>query len=468
MIKRRLPADHEAETPVDAAAVRAALEDVTSSEEFATSPRLQEILRYIVEEMLAGRGGQIRGKTIASDVYGRDPDGSGATDNIVRVEARRLRRLLVQYYNGSGQNDPLLIHIDPGGYVPRFESRTISKAPPGIDADPAAEPVPAVENRHAGSAPKYVMLGIVVVLAFVLIGGATAWRTGDRQQSDTAGLDSQQAAIRTALATKSPVSVQSLNLAEQARGMLFPLFEIQRQKLALQMFDHAIALDDTLPDGYAGKAQVLGTLAVLTLDERKHQELLRQADSVAKKGLEVAPTNARAHAAAAWVTGISGDHITARKHADIAVGLMPNDGFILDIDGVVALLGGDGQRAAIASHPERVRLGGGRFGAVNIWGAANYLLGHYDTTVKVYRATAESGDPVSAPSLIMLAAALDYIGNSAEARATVGQMNESWPNFPVTRVVTRMIGDHAVVRDIIDRLVKNGLVLEDPASKNSG
>ena len=74
-------------------AITDALGRVLASEGFAASPRLQQFLTYVVEETIAGRGQSIRGKTIAADVYGRDLGEAGA-QNIVRVEARRLRRLL--------------------------------------------------------------------------------------------------------------------------------------------------------------------------------------------------------------------------------------------------------------------------------------------------------------------------------------------------------------------------------------
>ena len=92
---------------------------ILASPAFAKSERLRDFLTYIVEESLAGRGELIVGKTIAEDVYGRAPeDGS---DNIVRVDARRLRRHLSDYYASQGSNDPLRIHVDSGGYSPRFE-----------------------------------------------------------------------------------------------------------------------------------------------------------------------------------------------------------------------------------------------------------------------------------------------------------------------------------------------------------
>jgi TolB-like protein len=45
----------------------------------------------------------------------------------VRVEARRLRRKLAEYYAGDGREDPIEICLPKGGYLPTFEVRA-SKA----------------------------------------------------------------------------------------------------------------------------------------------------------------------------------------------------------------------------------------------------------------------------------------------------------------------------------------------------
>ena len=81
--------------------------------------RLKDFLAYIVEEEIAGRGEGIRGKTIAQDVYGKDPTEGVDSDNVVRVDARRLRQILDHYYQSSGSGDPVRIHVDTGGYRPR-------------------------------------------------------------------------------------------------------------------------------------------------------------------------------------------------------------------------------------------------------------------------------------------------------------------------------------------------------------
>lgn len=434
----------------DPRAVRDALHAVISSEELASSPRLKQILSYIVEERLAGRGDQIKGKTIAADVYGRALDGRNASDNIVRVEARRLRRVLDQFYEGGGRDEKIRIHVDAGTYVPRFELRedTNAAANDGKEATPVAAKTTSVFVR---SAPPWRFATVAGVVVALIASGVLLL-----QQDTIPSVADPQAAVRSALMEKSPVSVQSMNLAEQARGLLFPVFDAERQRLAISLFDRAIALDPSLPDGYAGKAQALATLAFLAKDDMQSTDLMQQAASLASKARELGPTSARAHGATAWIASMSGESETARKHANIAVGLMPDDGYILDIDGVVAILAGDGARAAKASDPERLRLGEGRFGAPNIWGVANYMLGNYGTVIDAFETAPAAGAPVSAPSLIFLAAAHDHLGNTRAAANAIRDLRTTWPDFPVPFVLDKMFAQEEYASDIYSRLEKNG------------
>lgn len=448
-------------------AVRLALEKVTTSEEFAASPRLQQILTYIVEEKLAGRGEQIKGKTIAADVYGRELDGTATTDNIVRVEARRLRRLLDQYYEGTGEGADLRIHVDPGGYVPRFEQvpesgNTTSAAP---EAEIEAGTHQASQSRFFFGSTTFRGGAIAFLIVLVIAAGAWFWSEGPIA-TETARLENA-VAVREALRMKSPAAIQSLNLSAQARGMLFPLFDTKRQQIAIGMFEHSIDLDEDLPDGYAGKAQALATLAFLTRDEAQYQTLMGQARSFAEMALEKGPASGRAHGGMAWVLGMSGDHVEARKHADIALSLLPDDGYILDIDGSIAILAGDGERAASASDPGRKRLGPGRFGAGNVWGVANFMLGNHERVVAAFEAAPSAGAPVAAPSLIFLAVSQDHLGRPQEARRLIAEMQSTWPNFPAEFVIGRIFGtsDHAA--DVLSRLMKNGYRPSRPGSEKS-
>jgi Tol biopolymer transport system component len=103
-----------------AAQVGAQLQKILASEPFVRSERMSTFLRYIVEQTLAGNGQTLKEPVIAQDCFGRGADFEGAADPIVRVEARRLRDKLREYYEGA-QSEPVLIKLPKGAYVPSFE-----------------------------------------------------------------------------------------------------------------------------------------------------------------------------------------------------------------------------------------------------------------------------------------------------------------------------------------------------------
>jgi len=101
-------------------AIRGQLKRLIDSAELEHSQRLQDFLRYIVEESLAGRSSRIKGITIAQAVYAADKSFDPESNSIVRVEAGRLRRRLKEYYQSTGRQDPILIEIPKGSYAPTF------------------------------------------------------------------------------------------------------------------------------------------------------------------------------------------------------------------------------------------------------------------------------------------------------------------------------------------------------------
>ncbi len=106
----------------DVVATRAALKRVVGSSVFA-SPRLKAFLQFVVERTLDGKAESIKGYTIGTLVFGRSDEFDPAADPIVRVEAVRLRMALARYYEEEGADDPVIISIPAGGYVPKFDFR---------------------------------------------------------------------------------------------------------------------------------------------------------------------------------------------------------------------------------------------------------------------------------------------------------------------------------------------------------
>ena len=105
-----------------AEAVRAQLNRVLASGDFAQSERMKSFLRFVVEETLEGRSAQLKEFTIATGVFGRDESFDPQTNTIVRVEAGRLRRRLERYYLTDGRGDAVRIDLPKGSYVPLFRT----------------------------------------------------------------------------------------------------------------------------------------------------------------------------------------------------------------------------------------------------------------------------------------------------------------------------------------------------------
>ncbi len=104
---------------------RAAMERVLSGSTFAQATSLSKLLRYLVEETLAGRADRLKEYTLGVDVFERGEAFSPKTDTIVRVQARRLRAKLAAYYAQEGASDDLLIAVPKGQYVPNFRMHSV-------------------------------------------------------------------------------------------------------------------------------------------------------------------------------------------------------------------------------------------------------------------------------------------------------------------------------------------------------
>lgn len=85
-------------------------------------------LRFVVEAALAGRQEQLKEYLVGVEVFDRNHDYDPHLDPIVRVDARRLRAKLKEYYENGGQRDALVISLPKGSYAPLFEYREMETA----------------------------------------------------------------------------------------------------------------------------------------------------------------------------------------------------------------------------------------------------------------------------------------------------------------------------------------------------
>lgn len=108
-------------------AIRAQLDKLLNSQALAGSDQLKRLLRVSVERTLDGQGDSTKEYTLGVEAFGRPDSYDPKIDPIVRVQARRLRTKLQEYYNHEGANDPIVIDIPKGGYIPAFQTRAVSR-----------------------------------------------------------------------------------------------------------------------------------------------------------------------------------------------------------------------------------------------------------------------------------------------------------------------------------------------------
>src|SRR6476646_2496247 len=96
------------------------LQRLLASPPLRESHQLQAFLEFIVRETLDGRADGLKEYLVGCRVFGRKPDYDPRHDGIVRVQATMLRKRLEKYYLEDGAQDPVVIDIPRGGYVPYF------------------------------------------------------------------------------------------------------------------------------------------------------------------------------------------------------------------------------------------------------------------------------------------------------------------------------------------------------------
>jgi TolB-like protein len=149
--------------------IRQQLDRLLTSHAFANADRMSSFLRYVVERALAGESDQVKEYAIGVEVFGRDERYDPRLDSIVRVEARRLRSKVDEYYAHDGCHDPVIIRLRRGSYVPVFERREGSAAAPTGDRGSQES---SVRTRMGWR------LGLGLAAAVLAFSSLAAWRGG--------------------------------------------------------------------------------------------------------------------------------------------------------------------------------------------------------------------------------------------------------------------------------------------------
>jgi hypothetical protein len=150
--------------------IRRQLANILTSPVFHGSKRCQQFLEYVCEKSLAGEAGALKERTIAVEVFGRQPHIDLGEDTIVRVGAREVRKRLAQYYvTPEGAAAGIRIDLPSGSYAPEFRYATAAPdkeaaPPPGPGGTPGGTP-----EAH----PRRVSRKLILICVVAVVGAAT-------------------------------------------------------------------------------------------------------------------------------------------------------------------------------------------------------------------------------------------------------------------------------------------------------
>lgn len=136
---------------VPAAEIRAQLDLILRSRAFIQSHRIRRFLQFVVEESLLGQPHRLKEYLIGLEVFDRREAFDPRVDSIVRVEARRLRYKLEEYYRTEGREDGIRIVLRKGSYVPIFEYRSAAS---GVNPMSARRSVEIALSAPVGATPE--------------------------------------------------------------------------------------------------------------------------------------------------------------------------------------------------------------------------------------------------------------------------------------------------------------------------
>ncbi len=155
--------------------IREQTDRILTSPQFKDSKQLSIFFSFVIKETLAGEGDGLKAYTIAVEAFGRAPDFDPQIDPFIRVLAGRMRRALKMYYFSEGKNDPVVIDIPKGSYVPVFSRRSEKSdedsaeiEAPGLAASDARQSGKRLQEKTKLSIPRKLTYA-AIFLIFILL-----------------------------------------------------------------------------------------------------------------------------------------------------------------------------------------------------------------------------------------------------------------------------------------------------------
>ena len=168
----------EPEPGKDLSALVEALDQLAASKTFSRSTQLKRLLFYLREATASTDPSVWSETSIGTNAFGRK-DFNPKLDTIVRVEMRRLRQKLDEYYASEGAESPLRLRFEKNTYRPYVELNVPPEVVREVEREVELAPPPPVSDRFWIGAGYGV--GVAALAAAVI--GLIWWTLGASERA---------------------------------------------------------------------------------------------------------------------------------------------------------------------------------------------------------------------------------------------------------------------------------------------
>ena len=222
------------------------------------SESLSRLLQYCAKQSLEHPDELLKEYQIAREVYGRNADFDPQSDLRVRVQAKRLRLKLAEYYASEGAHDPVVVTIPKGSYHLVFETKPSETKP--SDSKPAIGSLPAKPPAEVPMLWRFALIALLTcLLVSLVLMGSLLW--GHKQAAASTGT------VREAASVSGPLAEfwRPFTAATEEPWVIFSNAAfVGRPETGMRYFNAREDSKRPIYDLYTGVGEVL---AVHSLDE---------------------------------------------------------------------------------------------------------------------------------------------------------------------------------------------------------
>lgn len=159
----------------------ALLERVAAGTQLRRAARLQELLFFLGKRSLKDGCDRVHEQEIGSNVFHRPAVYDTNVDNIVRTNVSDLRKRIDAYFGSEGSDEPLVMEIPRGSYIPVFRPRNKELEPGEENLSEVHSPTAgsAAERPQASAQPRWMPATLICAVLLILVLGGVSfywWR----------------------------------------------------------------------------------------------------------------------------------------------------------------------------------------------------------------------------------------------------------------------------------------------------